>query len=66
MTRRASVTQTAIKRATKAALEAGLRVTGVRVTGETIEVLTADESQPRAGAFDQWEAKRNARHAQRD
>jgi len=40
MTRRAIVTKAAIKRAIHAAQEAGLTVTGYRVEGGTIEVMT--------------------------
>jgi len=43
MTRRAIVTKAAIKRAIHAAQEAGLTVTGYRVEGGTIEVMTGED-----------------------
>jgi hypothetical protein len=48
MTRRAGVTQAMIERAIRAAQAAGLTVTGVRIEGAVLEILTAEEKTAKA------------------
>jgi hypothetical protein len=66
MSRRAVHTQSQVERCVRGVVKAGVKVASVRIDGDSIVILAADEAAPEAapgGAIAAWRAKKNARKA---